>query len=232
MYSVAYGTQTIVFEVERKSLLKNTYIEVDTQGVHVKTNELTTPEEIDKMVRAKSAWIAKKIERFKCIAINKEVCTGSRLYYMGKSYYVEMKSDENANGIEVVFTHSKFCICTPPQYTNVELHNAIEDFYKQKAQEKIVPLTKKWAKRMNVSPEHVGFRYAKNRWGSCSPTHRLTFNYHLVKLSSSLVEYVVIHELAHIRHPNHSKAFWKLVHTHLADYKTKEEKIEVFERLF
>jgi len=229
--SVAYGTQTIVFEVERKSLLKNTYIEVDTQGVHVKTNELTTPEEIDNMVRAKSAWIAKKIERFKSVAINKEVCTGSRLYYMGKSYYVEMKSDEDAKSIVINFTHSKFYIVTPPKYTDVELHNAIEDFYKQKAQQKIVPLTKKWAKEMGVSPEYISFRYSKNRWGSCSSTNRISFNYHLVKLSSSLLEYVVVHELAHIVHKNHSKAFWKLVRKYLIDYKIKEEKIRVFEKL-
>ncbi|HIP41121.1 MAG TPA: M48 family peptidase, partial [Campylobacterales bacterium] len=52
-----------------------------------------------------------------------------------------------------------------------------------------------------------------------------------IKLSSSLIEYVVIHELAHILHQNHSKDFWKLVHKHLKDYKVKEEKIRVFEKL-
>ena len=231
MYSVDYGTKNIVFDVERKAKLKNTYINVDTDGVLVKTNNTTTIEEINKMVESKSAWISKKLDIFKSIAINKDISTGSRLYYMGKSYYVNMIKDEDTETITINFTHSKFCITTPLKYSDVELNEAIENFYKQKAIEKITPLTKKWAKIMGVDPEHISFRYSKNRWGSCSSTNRISFNYHLVKLSSSLIEYVVIHELAHITYQNHSKEFWKLVHKHLSDYKIKEDKIRVFEKL-
>ena len=232
MHSVKYGTKSIEFEIERKSTLKNSYINVDTDGVLVKTNDTTTIEQINEMVMSKSAWISKKLEIFKSIAINKDISTGSRLYYMGKSYYVQMLADENTNNISIDFTHSKFHITTPLKYSDAELNNAIENFYKQKAVEKIVPLTKKWAKAMNVEPEHISFRYSKNRWGSCSSTNRISFNYHLVKLSSSLIEYVVVHELAHITFQSHSKEFWKLVKKYLSDYKVKEEKIRVFEKLF
>ncbi len=231
MYSVEYGTKNIVFKIERKAKLKNTYINVDTDGVLVKTNDTTTIEDINEMVSNKSAWISKKLDIFKAIAINKDISTGSRLYYMGKSYYVEIIQNETAADISINFTHSKFHITTPLKYTDAELNNAIENFYKQKAVEKIIPLTKKWAKIMEVVPEHISFRYNKNRWGSCSSTNRISFNYHLVKLSSSLIEYVVIHELAHITFENHSKDFWKLVHKHLSDYKIKEDKIRVFEKL-
>jgi len=230
LYRVEYGTQSIEFDIERKSTLKNTYINVDTDGVLVKTNDTTTIEQINEMVRNKSAWISKKLELFKSVAVNKDIATGSRLYYLGKSYYVQMIIDEVADSIIINFTHSKFQIITPLKYSDTELHYAIESFYKQKAIEKIIPLTKKWAKKMEVIPEHISFRYSKNRWGSCSSTNRISFNYHLLKVSSSLIEYVVIHELAHITFQNHSKDFWKLVKKHLADYKVKEEKIRVFER--
>ena len=231
MYSVEYGTKKILFEIERKVNLKNTYINVDTDGVVVKTNDSTTIEEINKMVVSKSAWITKKLNIFKSVAINKDISTGSRLYYMGKSYYVNIVEDKTISKITINFTHSKFHITTPLKYTNIELHNAVEHFYKQKAEEKIIPLTKKLAKKMGVTPEHISFRYSKNRWGSCSSTNRISFNYHLVKLSSSLIEYVIIHELSHIVHKNHSKEFWKLVYKYLPDYKVKEERIRVFEKL-
>ncbi len=231
MYSVEYGTKSIVFDIERKPNQKNTYINVDTDGVLVKTNDTTTIEDINKMVKNKSAWISKKLNIFKRVAINKDISTGSRLYYMGKSYYVEMFQNETADTITINFTHSKFHITTPPKYKVSGLNEAIENFYKQKAIEKITPLTKKWAKIMDVEPEHISFRYSKKRWGSCSSTNRISYNYHLVKLSSSLIEYVVVHELAHITFENHSKDFWKLVHKHLPDYKVKEDKIRVFEKL-
>ena len=112
------------------------------------------------------------------------------------------------------------------------MHNAIESFYKQKAIEKIIPLTNKLAKKMRVEPKHISFRYSKNRWASCSSTNRISFNYHLVKSSLSLIEYVVVHELSHITYQNHSKDFWKLVQKHLPDYNTKEEKVRIFEKLF
>lgn len=231
MYNIEYGTKNIEFEIERKATLKNTYINVDTDGVLVKTNDVTTIEQINKIVKDKSAWISKKLDIFKAVAVNKDIRTGSRLYYMGKSYYVNMIKNETVENITINFTHAKFNITTPLKYSDIELHNAIENFYKQKAQEKIIPLTKKWATLMGVVPEHISFRYSKNRWGSCSSTNRISYNYHLVKLSSSLVEYVVIHELAHIEHKNHSKEFWKLVQKYLNDYKIKEEKIRVFEKL-
>ncbi|MBL0708196.1 MAG: M48 family metallopeptidase [Sulfurimonas sp.] len=231
MYSVAYGNTHIEFEIERKRSLKNTYINVDTDGVLVKTNDSTTIEDINKMVSNKSSWISKKLELFKSIAINKEISTGSRLYYMGKSYYINMIKDETAKNIIINFTHSQFHITTPPTFMMNELNNAIENFYKQKAIDKIIPLTKKWAKAMEVKPEHISFRYNKKRWGSCSGANSISFNYHLVKLSSSLIEYVVIHELAHITFQNHSKNFWKLVYKYLPDYKVREDKIRVFEKL-
>ena len=231
MYSVEYGTKSIVFDIERKPNQKNTYINVDTDGVLVKTNDTTTIGDINKMVKNKSAWISKKLNIFKRVAINKDISTGSRLYYLGKSYYVEMIKNETAETITIDFTHSKFHITTPIKYSDTELNNAIENFYKHKATEKIIPLTKKWAKIMDVVPEHISFRYSKKRWGSCSSTNRISYNYHLVKLSSSLIEYVVVHELAHITFENHSKDFWKLVHKHLPDYKVKEDKIRVFEKL-
>lgn len=214
----------------RKSNLKNTYINVDVDGVLVKTNATTTIEQINEMVQNKSAWISKKLDIFESIAINKDITTGSRLYYMGKSYYVEITEANSCIAID--FTHSRFHIATPLKYSDTELNNVIENFYKQKAIEKIIPLTKKWSKIMCVEPEHVSFRYSKNRWGSCSSTNRISFNYHLIKLSPSLIEYVVVHELAHIVHQNHSKEFWKLIQKYLPEYKEKEEKIRVFEKLF
>ena len=84
---------------------------------------------------------------------------------------------------------------------------------------------------MEVTPEHISFRKSEKRWGSCSPTNRISLNYHLMKINISLIEYVVIHELCHIRYKNHSREFWSEVKKFLPDYRAKEEKIKGFEKL-
>ena len=230
MPSVVYGTQIIVYDIVRKPRLKNSYIQVDRDGVLVKANTTVPQEEIEAYVIKKSAWILRHLQSYKAKVQEGEIQTGSRLYYLGKSYYVQLIKEER-RGVEVVFVYSKFLIRVPENVAQAALHQAIESFYKSKAAKKIIPLAKKWAEVMQTTPSHISFRKADKRWGSCSPTNRITFNYHLVKLPVSLIEYVVVHELAHIHHKNHSPEFWSLVGKFLPDYREKEKKIKGFEKL-
>jgi predicted metal-dependent hydrolase len=75
--------------------------------------------------------------------------------------------------------------------------------------EKIVrTLLPEWSKRLSVRPRLVEVKYAKTRWGSCSINGRIFFNSRLAMLSDDVAEYVVVHELCHLKQMNHSPAFW------------------------
>ncbi len=102
----------------------------------------------------------------------------------------------------------------------------IDIFYKNKAIEIIPPLVSLWSKKMSLYPTHIGFRKNKSRWGSCSSKDRITFNTQLIKTPIEFIEYVVVHELAHIEHKNHSKSFWNLVKEYLPDYKQRQDMIK------
>ncbi|MDP0562228.1 MAG: SprT family zinc-dependent metalloprotease [Candidatus Endonucleobacter sp. (ex Gigantidas childressi)] len=231
LYSIECGSQRISFNIQRKKLLKHSYITINSDGVLIKTNNTTSIKDIKDMVKQKSAWINKKLKLFKSISANKNITNGSRLYYMGESYYVNIMNNKTTKIITINFTYTQFDITTPLNYSTKAMNNAIGKFYKQEAINKITPLAEKWAKSMEVEPAHISFRYARKRWGSCSSTNRISFNYQLAKLPLELIEYIVVHELAHITFHNHSKNFWKLVHNYLPDYKIKEEKIRAFEKL-
>ncbi|SFP86247.1 M48 family metallopeptidase [Hydrogenimonas thermophila] len=227
---VEYGTETIEFKITRSKKAKNTYITVDRDnGVVVKAPEGVLDDEIASMVKSKAKWIVQKLEEVGSEVEHGEIVTGSRLFYLGKSYYVEIIR-QNRKDIEVTFIHSKFKIYTPKHYNQIELNEAIDRFYKQKAEEKITKLVKKFSATMKLYPEYVGFRKSKTKWGSCSQRDRITFNPEVMKLSSSLIEYVVIHELAHIAYKNHSKEFWKLIKKYMSDYTEKEKQLRVFEK--
>jgi len=229
MPSVNYGTTTIEYSVERNKSLKNTYINVDKNGVLVKTNEATTESELQEYIVKKSSWIVKHLKGYKT-QYDFSIVTGARLYYLGKSYYVDVVECD-IDKVSVEFIHSKFKIAMPLKCSQTAIHKAIDKFYKERAIKKIIPLVKKWSKIMGVQPEHISFRKAEKRWGSCSATNRISFNYHLMKISSPLIEYVVIHELSHIKYKNHSKEFWFEVKKFLPDYKAKEDLIKGFEKL-
>jgi len=96
---------------------------------------------------------------------------------------------------------------------------------KKDAKVLINPLVAKWALSMGVDPKSVGYRYNKSRWGSCSHENRLNFNTKLAMMNPKFVEYVVVHELAHIRHKNHSSAFWAEVEKFLPDFKNRKKLI-------
>jgi len=108
----------------------------------------------------------------------------------------------------------------------------IESVYKSKTPEIVLPLVEKYSKIMNLKPSKISFRFNKSRWGSCSYKNSITFNYYLVKLPIELIEYVVVHELAHIKHKNHQKEFWNLVEVYMPDYKKRVRKLRKLEREF
>ena len=230
MPSVAYGSSSLSYRITRKLKLKHTYIIVDREGVCVKTNEQVDEETLAAYVIKRSAWISRKLKAYKAKALEENICTGARLYYMGKSYYVELIEEERREHISVDFTHARFVIHAPMACSQIALHHAVDTFYKRKAIEKITPLVRKWSQKMELTPDHLAFRKAEKRWGSCSATNRITLNYHLMKISRSLIEYVIVHELAHILHKNHSTEFWSVVKKQMHDYKQRAEKIKVFEK--
>ena len=99
----------------------------------------------------------------------------------------------------------------------------IDLLYRQKAKEIIPPLVVQYSEKMQLYPNRISFRKNKSRWGSCSSKDNLSFNIMLIQTPLPFIEYVVVHELAHIRHKNHSKAFWKLVQEILPDYKQRKQ---------
>lgn len=97
----------------------------------------------------------------------------------------------------------------------------LDKFYKDKSKEIIPTIIDEYAEKMNLFPTSLKFRKNKNTWGSCNYKNGLNFNILLIKYPIEIVEYVVIHELAHIKHKNHSRRFWNLVEDYCPDYKDR-----------
>ncbi|HJE03676.1 MAG TPA: M48 family metallopeptidase [Aliarcobacter thereius] len=228
--TISYGTQTIEFEIQRSKACKNTYISVERDaGVVVKTNSEISIEDIKVLVKSKAKWIMKKFEEIGDSVDYGKIVSGSRLFYMGKSYYIEIEK-ENRDDYQISFIHSKFKIKTPQVVNQDRLNETIDDFYKYKAKQKITKLVEKYSDIMKLYPEKLYFKKFDTKWASCSASNKISFNPEIMKLSASLIKYVVIHELAHIVHKNHSKDFWNLVKQYMSDYEKQEDILRGFEK--
>lgn len=136
--------------------------------------------------------------------------------------------DKHLNKVTKTISSDEYCylgkIYTNKYFSKKEL----VEFYRKKSNEIITPLVEKNAKLMNLYPISLKYRNNKTRWGSCSYKNAINLNLNLMKLPIEAIEYVVIHELAHIKHKNHSKRFWNLVEKYCENYKECEKILKSF----
>ena len=100
--------------------------------------------------------------------------------------------------------------------------------YRMKIQLKIGKRVRHYCEAMGVTVGYVTVKNQKTRWGSCSAKGNVNFNYQLAFLPDELLDYVVIHELAHRRHMNHSRAFWAEVEKYCPDYLERREQLKEY----
>ncbi|WP_323588130.1 M48 family metallopeptidase [Aliarcobacter butzleri] len=104
----------------------------------------------------------------------------------------------------------------------------LDKFYKNEI-EKILPnIVETFSKKMDLYPTSISYRKNKRTWGSCNFKNGLNFNILLMKFPLEIMQYVVIHELSHIKHKNHSKNFWNLVERYCPNYKQIEKEFKNF----
>lgn len=172
-------------------------------------------DEIQSVIKKKKFWLYKTINRTKEKAssrLKKEYISGELFWYLGKRYRLDVCNCEHSG---LKFQYSKFILNIADRDSAEELFKA---FYKQKAKEKINSQVERYAKQMGVQYKEVKFLDMKKRWGSCTNAGNIILNIHLVKAPMYVIDYVIVHELAHLIEFNHSKKFWNIVKTQINDY--------------
>ncbi len=226
MPAVKYGTQKIQFNHVIDKALKHAYITVDFyDGVILKSpsiNETKAKETVHK----KGKWILEKLKLVERIPPGK-IATGSRLLYLGRRYYVDVLQDASVKNASVRFNHSKFMIKVNPDLTERELaiKEALEKFSREKSIIKITPRIKSWSQTTGLTPTDIKFRKLSKRWGSCTKSNEVIINFDAVKLPFTLIDYIVVHELVHIKHKAHSKEFYKELGKFIPEWKDLDDKL-------
>ncbi|MDX1434742.1 MAG: SprT family zinc-dependent metalloprotease [Gammaproteobacteria bacterium] len=102
-------------------------------------------------------------------------------------------------------------------------------WYRREARRRLPERLAGYARRLDVRPRHVSIRAQRTRWGSCSSHGTICLNWRLLLLPSELSDYILVHELCHLRHLDHSKRFWSLVASVMPDYQRRERRLELMQ---
>lgn len=170
----------------------------------------TTKGAIDRIVEKKKSWIKEKLRHPLKYDNEKrpvEFVSGESVYYMGREYRLEIRKGGN----ETIEIQGSFIVTSSSRERAREV---FRNWCKSEARERFVPRVHEIAKRLGVLPSRVSITDSKYRWGSCTPKGTVTLNWRLVKAPPTVVDYVIVHELAHLKELNHSPDFWTIVKTH------------------
>ena len=182
--------------------------------------------EIDRFVTEKEKWIETHLTRRKKLNNEKDLFTlnyGDIIFLRGKTYYIRVRDGTNAG-------FDGECFYLPPNLNLDTLKRTVVQIYKKMAHPIIKNSVSQYSKRMNITPAAVHITSAKTRWGSCSGKNSINFSWRLVMAGDDVIDYVVVHELAHIKEHNHSLRFWAIVKSVLPDYKDRQKELKLLQK--
>jgi len=183
--------------------------------------------DIDQFVASKERWIQTKLaqsaERAKLRA-HFSLTYGDSVTYRGHKYPIAIKDGKYAGFDDTVFY-------MPPNLSPGQIKQACVHIYRMLAKRDLTRKVSDFAKQMNVMPTAVKINAAMTRWGSCSGKKSLNFSWRLIMADDDVIDYVVVHELAHISEMNHSERFWAIVEGVLPDYRERQARLEELQKV-
>lgn len=188
---------------------------------------------IDKLLVNKSAWIEEKvIQQLSAQSSQNQFCVGGQIWFDGKLCPLEVtfgsKNNNFFDGIKLhlVFKAGKELVNSEHSidestFIDVPDHlikKRVEAWLKQQAQDYLLPRTHQYSQQMSLTPNAISIRQYKARWGSCNSLGNVQFNYLLMMAPKWVIDYVIVHELCHLQHLNHSRQFWQLVEKYTPNF--------------
>jgi hypothetical protein len=231
--AIQFGSRTIDFRLEysdRKSLGITVTPEME---VLVKAPADTTMEKVKEKIRKKAPWIIKQQSFFLSFqpkTPQRKFISGETHLYLGRQYRLKVISEEVKVKNEDVKLKGQFLEVWTQDNSRVK--ELVENWYLEKAREKIKPLAQQlydnFIIRNNLSliTFNLSLKSMPTRWGSCTPKGKIILNPELIKAPKGCIEYVIIHELCHLIHHDHTQKFLDLQTKEMKDWEKWKMKLE------
>ena len=216
-----------------RSRRKTLSLQVKYGQVFVRAPLYLDNQSISSFIQKKDAWLKAKItEQNQTANLCCDFTQGAKLFLFGQLVTLSIIFTHSVIKADVYLTslidnQQDLVVAFPLRYQQkladesqliAAVKKRIEHYLKDQAQKIIQPKVDYYAKLTQLTPTAIKIRQYRARWGSCNNRGELSFNYLLMMLPMQVIDYVIVHELCHLRHLNHSKHFWQLVAQYFPDY--------------
>lgn len=202
-----------------RSRRKTVSIFVERDGsVSARVPEVYTDDKIAEIIESKTYQIHAHLAKWRQLneaRIDREYVSGQSFLYLGKNYRLKLE-DNSRKGLKL--KNGYFLL---PTHQKDEAKAHFKAFYRAKLEERLPGLVKRNKAKLGVTPNNVKVMELHHRWASCSKQGNLNFHWKCAMAPVDVLNYIVVHELAHLIHPNHTPEFWNEVDKVLPDYQAQ-----------
>ncbi|NOR51221.1 MAG: DUF45 domain-containing protein [Gammaproteobacteria bacterium] len=218
-------------ELKRTRRKKTVAFSVSNNRIKILAPKRLALYQIQQLLHKRSDWIGRQLEYQASLPdepeeLARQYIDGDSVKYLGRRYRLTINSSaRSAHSVKLCsgkLLVTLTCKCQHPaqnpDQNRDEIKSAIGHWYHQRAEERLPKIVAQLAAKIGVNYGDIEIRHFKSRWGSCRADGRLQFNWRLMMAPSKVIEYVVVHELCHRIHLNHSRAFWGEVERHMPEF--------------
>ena len=226
---VRFGNATIPYSIIKSNRRKTSQITVDKDSVVVRTPISKTTSEIKKIVDGKKKWIFRKQLEFQkqnSVILKPSYLAGSKLPYLGRSLTLKILKNRKTesvrfkNNIIIVSLKSK-------RSSKTQVKKIYQKWLMEKSSKLFETRISKISKKLKLKPRKIIIKNLKDRWGSATSDSTINLNMNLIKAPSSVIDYVILHELCHLKIKGHSDKFWQMVKKFMPNYDEQKRWLEL-----
>lgn len=222
-----HGTENIDYYIKRSKRIKTSELIVDSNRIEVRTPLNKTIEDTRDIIRDKAEWILKKQKEFKDSIpeiMEPKFDENSTLPYLGENYPLRISKNQSENNF--VFADDHFVVGISSHELDENARSRIRKLYEEWIAKTAYPILKSkvetYSQKLGVNVQRILIKNnIKSRWASVTREGTINFNINLIKAAPNVIDYIILHEVCHLRIKGHSHHYWDLVYRYMPDYQDK-----------
>jgi len=210
-------------DVIKSKRRKTVALKVNAKGVFVYMPARLALHIAQDFVQQKTSWIKQKLQQqSQQIKPQRQFINGELFHYLGAE--IELQLVPQNSVATITKTDQQLILAGRLNRLSITgIRTALINWYKQQAKDYLTQRTEQLGKQIGLYANSITIKTYKARWGSCTIHADINYNWQLIQAPPAIIDYVIIHELCHIKHHNHARPFWQLVEQHYPHHKTAQQ---------